>query len=96
MRVKHSRYRDISAGSCYRGRGGMGVINHTDTTRSHVGGNHDGTLSVLELVKNPVTLVLLLVTVNSCRNVSQGFTVIMEATGKTYKVLASRPGGAIE
>ena len=45
------------------GRGGDGVI-LTDTTRSHVSGNHDGALVGLELVENPVTFVLLLVTVN--------------------------------
>ena len=44
--------------------GVLGVCNHTDTTGSHVGGNHDGALASLELIENPVTLVLLLVTVN--------------------------------
>ena len=50
-----------------RGTGGwrvMGVCNHTDTTGSHVGGNHDGALARLEFVQDPVALVLLLVTVN--------------------------------
>jgi hypothetical protein len=37
---------------------------HTDTTACYVGSNHDGGLSGLELVQNPVTLVLLLVSVN--------------------------------
>lgn len=41
--------------------------NHTDTTRSHVRGNHDGALARLELVQDPITLVLLLVTVNGCK-----------------------------
>lgn len=41
-----------------------GVFNHTDTTRSHVSGNHDGALALLEFVENPVTLLLLLVTVD--------------------------------
>lgn len=40
---------------------------HTDTTGSHVGGHHDGALSSLELVQDPVTLVLLLVTVDGQR-----------------------------
>lgn len=37
---------------------------HTDTTRGHVSSHHDGGLSGLELVKHPITLVLLLVSVN--------------------------------
>jgi hypothetical protein len=36
----------------------------TNTTGSHVGGNHDGALALSELVENPVSLLLLLVTVN--------------------------------
>ena len=44
--------------------GVLGVCNHTDTTGSHVGGNHDGALARLEFVQDPVALVLLLVTVN--------------------------------
>lgn len=43
---------------------GRGEFNHTDTTRSHVSGNHDGALALLEFVENPITLLLLLVTVN--------------------------------
>lgn len=53
-------------------QGGRGVkrgkgkkrCNHTDTTRSHVGGNHDGALAHFEFVENPITLVLLLVSVD--------------------------------
>lgn len=40
------------------------LFNHTDTTRCHIGSNHDRALAGLELVQNPVTLVLLLVAVN--------------------------------
>lgn len=48
-----------------RGRGVCGEdCNHTDTTRSHVGGHHDWALARLEFVEHPITLVLLLVTVN--------------------------------
>ena len=43
---------------------GEKAFNHTDTTRSHVSGNHDGALALLELVKNPIALVLLLVSVD--------------------------------
>lgn len=50
--------------------GGEGECIHTNTTRSHVGGHHDGTLAGLELIKNPVAFILLLVTVNSCGQVS--------------------------
>lgn len=39
---------------------------HTNATRRHIGGNHDGALASLELVQDPVALVLLLVTVNGC------------------------------
>ena len=42
------------------------AINHTDTTGSYISSNHDGTLASLELVQDPVTLVLLLVTVDCC------------------------------
>lgn len=41
-----------------------GLFNHTDTTRSHISGNHDGALALLEFVENPVTFLLLLVTVD--------------------------------
>jgi hypothetical protein len=41
-----------------------GEFNHTDTTRSHISGNHDGALALLEFVENPITLLLLLVTVD--------------------------------
>jgi len=44
---------------------GGGPCDHTNTTRSHIGGNHDGALSGLELVEDPVALGLLLVTVDS-------------------------------
>jgi hypothetical protein len=47
--------------------GVLGVCNHTDTTGSHVGGNHDGALARLEFVQDPVALVLLLVAVNGWR-----------------------------
>lgn len=36
----------------------------TNTTGSHIGGNHDGALALSELVENPVSLLLLLVTMN--------------------------------
>ncbi len=39
---------------------------HTNTTGSHVGSHHDRALTSLELVEDPVTLVLLLVAVNRC------------------------------
>jgi hypothetical protein len=46
-----------------RGERGLQFV-HTDTTGSHIGGHHDGALALLEFVENPVTLLLLLVTVN--------------------------------
>jgi len=51
-----------------------GVLQHTDTTGGDVSGNHDGALSGLELVEDPITLILLLVTVDSCEiHVSRSF-----------------------
>jgi len=41
-------------------------INHTNTTRCHIGSNHDGALAGLELVQNPITFVLLFVAMNGC------------------------------
>ena len=53
---------------CWRllgeGARGRAILIHTDTTGGHVSGDHDGAFAGLELVKDPVTLVLLLVTVN--------------------------------
>jgi hypothetical protein len=57
-RVKHYCIGDWAL--LCRGRG----FNHTNTTGSHIGGNHDGTLSSLELVQDPITLILLLVAMN--------------------------------
>lgn len=51
------------------GDGNEGV-KHTNTTRSNVSCNHDRALAGLELVQNPVALVLLLVAMNRCVNVS--------------------------
>jgi hypothetical protein len=42
-----------------------GCCNHTNTTGSHVSGNHDGRLASLEFVQDPVTLVLRLVAMDS-------------------------------
>lgn len=42
------------------------AVNHTNTTRSYISSHHDGTLSCLEFVQDPVTLVLLFVTVDCC------------------------------
>lgn len=41
-----------------------GVCIHTNTAGSHIGGNHNWTLSGFEFTKNPVSFGLLLVTVN--------------------------------
>jgi len=50
-----------------KGRGagrGRGVCNHTNTTRSHIGGNHNRALASFEFAENPVSFSLLLVAVN--------------------------------
>lgn len=44
--------------------GGQRGLILTDTTRRYVGSNHDRALSGLELVEDPVSLVLLLVSVD--------------------------------
>ena len=46
------------------------MSDHTNTTRSHVSSNHDGRFAGLEFVENPIAFVLLLVTVDGCRNES--------------------------
>ena len=43
---------------------GGAMLNHTNTTGSHVGGNHDGALASLEFVENPVAFLLLFVAMN--------------------------------
>lgn len=48
-------------------RGCCAAIKLTDTTRCDICGNHDRALASLELVQDPITLVLLLVTVNAER-----------------------------
>lgn len=40
-------------------------IHHTNTTGSHIGGNHDGAFSGLEFVQDPITFILLFVAVDS-------------------------------
>ena len=63
-RVEHIR----SAKRQNRGKTGRGVLgcNHTNTTGSHVSSNHNRAFSVLEFLQDPVTFVLLFVTVDSC------------------------------
>jgi len=39
-------------------------IYHTNATTSHVGSNHDGAFASLELVQDPIALILLLITVD--------------------------------
>lgn len=82
---------------------GKTMCNHTDTTRSYVSSNHDWALASLELVEDPVTLVLLLVSVDGCEYVLvkwEGFFSVKslrrtKETRETYRALASRPGGGI-
>jgi hypothetical protein len=47
-------------------KGWSGVCNHTNTAGSHIGSNHDGALAGLELVQDPIALVLLFVTMDGC------------------------------
>jgi hypothetical protein len=43
---------------------GRGDCNHTDTTRCHIGGNHNRAFPVLKLTEHPVALSLLFVAVD--------------------------------
>jgi hypothetical protein len=51
------------------GEVGMGRSSsyHTNTTGGHICGYHDGTLAGFELVQDPVTFILLFVTMDGCR-----------------------------
>lgn len=40
------------------------IVIHTNTTRGYVSSNHDGALASLEFVQNPVTLILLLISMD--------------------------------
>lgn len=71
-----------------RGRGGALFLVHTNTTGCDIRSNHDGALASLEFVENPVTFVLLLVTMNCCMSLARS-TKIRWRAGETYKVLAS-------
>lgn len=42
------------------------AVNHTNTTGSYISSNHDRTLARLKLVQDPITLVLLLIAMDSC------------------------------
>ena len=55
---RSTRHKREGKGEC------CAAINHTNTTRCHVGGNHDRALARLKFVQDPITLVLLLVTVD--------------------------------
>ena len=52
-------------------------INHTNTARGYVCSDHNRALAGLEFVQNPVTFVLLLVTVNSYNKVSGISTLLL-------------------
>ena len=45
-------------------------VNHTDTAGCNVRCNHDGAIASLEFVEDPIALVLLLVAVNCCGQIS--------------------------
>lgn len=73
-RVEHQRSHDFcmvryaSRRGKESGRRGRGIaFNHTNATRSHICSNHDWALASFELIENPITFVLLLVTVNSLK-----------------------------
>ncbi len=58
---------------------------HTDTTRRNVGGDHDGALASLELVQDPVTLVLLLVAVDGWRKLSATWDDTLRESGSNLQ-----------
>jgi hypothetical protein len=43
---------------------GEGGFNHTNTTGSHIGGNHDWALASFKFVQNPIALILLLISMD--------------------------------
>ncbi len=47
-----------------KGKRGKAQFYHTDTTGSYVGSHHDWALARLEFVQDPISFLLLLVTVN--------------------------------
>jgi hypothetical protein len=61
------KYRTWTKGR--RGREGLLSV-HTNTTGRNVRSNHDWALAGLEFVQNPVTFILLLVTMNGYSTVS--------------------------
>lgn len=78
-------------------RGGKGrkgecrfAVNHTNTTRSYISSNHDGALPRLEFIQNPITLILLLISMDCYEDVSRWFK---ERTHDiTYTALANHLG----
>jgi hypothetical protein len=46
------------------GKGEKAQFYHTNTTRSHISSHHDGALARLEFVQDPISFLLLLVTVD--------------------------------
>ena len=73
----------------YKGEGEGGVSDHTNTTRSHVSSNHDGRFAGLEFVENPVAFILLLVTVDGCRE------ELVSVMGRNKGVAHTQSGPAV-
>ncbi len=75
-------------------REGRSQIHHTNTTGSHIGGNHDRALASLELVQDPITFILLFVTMDSCRTTIS--RIQTKSAGQAYIAQAIHLGGGIE
>ena len=80
-----------------RGNGRMrGVCNHTNTTRCYIGSNHDGALAGLELVQDPIALVLLLVAVNGWGLLVHGLRFMLsQLTERRPSVLSEESGNLV-
>lgn len=78
------------------GEGGRGICNHTDTTRGYISSNHDGALASLELVQDPIALILLLVTVNGCGLlVGKWKACLMKLTKRRPSILSEESGNVV-
>lgn len=60
---------------------GEGDFNHTNTTGSHIGGNHDGAFAGLKFVQDPIALVLLFIAMDGWQSLA-GFNLGAKSTDK--------------
>jgi len=78
------------------GSGGEGVIVHTNTAGGNISCYHDGALARLELVQDPIALVLLFVSVNGCNMLTYIQVNDLYNKKSTYRALANHLDEGIE